>query len=446
MSRTAQIVYREEGDSHGERGRGWKITWSIAAQQPRFYQSANITIEAMTNAGVADELVADVGALMTSERDSLIALEDPEQTGTAERGALAEGVIGRRSLDFLVDTLQRTTTHALQAITLIAPRGHGNIVRADIVPKRMHDVDNVETTVALAEPLQLYTDESWTATTSLSTLFRTAAGAIRLSPLSEGTIADAWTALEPELENRLSVPLLLTGLKRQLLFMVEGGLSFPFAGACSWQLYETAKSLGIDLVVLAEEGHSLKQQPEFAHWCHDFVPIQCGYDAEFHARIVSAVKQYEQDSGRSADGLLTAYESYHIPVSTAAQQLGLSYEPLSAYEVATDKFKTSLSEGRKSYTASNVDEALHIARSETLPWPLIIKPCRGWASELVFKVDDIQQLEQFAPRMRSDSHGAQFVMEHYCSGPEVDINFVLYDGQVCFWGVVSSFFPFRNTS
>ncbi|EFQ89121.1 hypothetical protein PTT_14725, partial [Pyrenophora teres f. teres 0-1] len=171
------------------------------------------------------------------------------------------------------------------------------------------------------------------------------------------------------------------------------------------------------------------QQPEFGHWYHHFIPIQCGYDTEFPARIVSAVKQYEQDSGRSADGLLTAYESYHVAVATAAQQLGLSHEPLSAYEVATDKFKTSLSEGRKSYTASSVDQALHIARTEDLPWPLIIKPCRGWASELVFKVDDIEQLEQAAPRMRSDSHGAQFVMEHYCSGPEVDINFVLYNGE-----------------
>lgn len=171
MSRTAQIVCREEGGSHGERERGWKITWNIAAHKPRFYQLANITIEAITNAGAADELVADVGALTTSERGSLgisISLEDPDQTGTNERGALAEGVIERRSLGFLVDTLQRTTTtHAPQAITLIAPRGHGNIVRTDIVPKRMHDVDNVEATAALAEPLQLYTDESWTASTSL---------------------------------------------------------------------------------------------------------------------------------------------------------------------------------------------------------------------------------------------------------------------------------------
>ncbi|KAE8855436.1 hypothetical protein PTNB73_10093 [Pyrenophora teres f. teres] len=435
MSRTAQIVCREEGDSHGERESRWKITWSIAAHKPQFYQLANITIEAITNAGAADELLADVGALTTSLGIS-ISLEDPEQTGTAERGALAEGVIGRRSLGFLVDILQRTTTtHAPQAITLIAPRGHGNIMRADIVSKRMHDVDNVEATATLAEPLQLYTDESWTASTSLSTLFRTAAGAIRLSPLSVVSIADAWTALERELEKRLSLPLLLTGLKRRLLFMVEGGLGFPFGGACSWQLYETAKSLGIDLVVLAEEGHALKQQPEFGHWYHHFIPIQCGYDTEFPARIVSAVKQYEQDSGRSADGLLTAYESYHVAVATAAQQLGLSHEPLSAYEVATDKFKTSLSEGRKSYTASSVDQALHIARTEDLPWPLIIKPCRGWASELVFKVDDIEQLEQAAPRMRSDSHGAQFVMEHYCSGPEVDINFVLYNGEVCFWDI-----------
>ena len=26
-------------------------------------------------------------------------------------------------------------------------------------------------------------------------------------------------------------------------------------------------------------------------------------------------------------------------------------------------------------------------------------------------------------------------MEHYCDGPEVDINFVMYDGEVLFWGM-----------
>jgi D-alanine-D-alanine ligase-like ATP-grasp enzyme len=117
------------------------------------------------------------------------------------------------------------------------------------------------------------------------------------------------------------------------------------------------------------------------------------------------------------------------------QRKSWASEPISAYEIATNKFKTSIFEGRKSFKASNVEEALHIARTEDVPWPIIIKPCRGWASELVFKVDNVQQLEEAAPRMRSDRHGTEFVMEHYCDGPEVDINFVMYDGDVIFWGM-----------
>ena len=58
-------------------------------------------------------------------------------------------------------------------------------------------------------------------------------------------------------------------------------------------------------------------------------------------------------------------------------------------------------------------------------------------------MDDIEQLESCASRMNcSAAHGTEFVMEPYCDGPEVDINFVMYDGEVLFWGeypLVSAF-------
>ena len=312
----------------------------IAAGQ-RFFQSADVIFEPI-------EAPAAFTLRDTDLRISLL----PEG-GSGSGSEIQSSDLGRLNFEFLLETLETSIT-ATRAVELVAPRGNGNIIRSNILPNRMHDVEHVERTAALAQPL------------------------------------------------------LAAGLERQTIVIVEGGDTFPFEGACSAQLYEAGKSLGIDIVVLAVEGHDLQRRPEFAHWFKASIPVECGYDAGFPARIVAAVKQYGKESSRPIDGIVTTYESYHVAVSTAAEELGLPCDLISAYEIATNKFKTSIFEGRKSFTASNVKEALHIARTEDVPWPIIIKPCRGWASELVFKVDDIQQLEEAAPRMRSDRHGTEF--------------------------------------
>ncbi|KAM3420965.1 hypothetical protein BST61_g4197 [Cercospora zeina] len=410
----------------------WSITWALAGETP-FYQSANVLLE---------PLDVDAGG-GGGGREGRWVLVHP---GSDADEVLSADTVGRLAVEFLGDTLLGRAP-ARHAIKLVGPRGRGNVVRADFLAKRMHDVEHVAATVTLAEPLQLFDpDVRWAEAEGsstappppLRTLLRTAGGAVRLRqpPPVVAPQHAWWAALDGELENRLSVPLVCPGLRRQTVFLVEGGLGLPFGGACSWQLYETAKALGVDLIVLAAGAHVLNQRAEFAHWYHRFVAID-GADApaDLAAQLVAAVRQHEAETGRKADALLTTYESHHVAVSTAAAQLGLPCEPVAAYDVVTDKFKTSVAEGRVAYTASSADEALHIARTEPVPWPLILKPCRGWASELVFKVDDIEQLARAVPRMKSESHGAAFVMEHYCRGPEVDINFVLYDGEVLFWEI-----------
>jgi biotin carboxylase len=116
----------------------------------------------------------------------------------------------------------------------------------------------------------------------------------------------------------------------------------------------------------------------------------------------------------------------------AATDLGLPCEVASAFWIATNKYRMSDFEGHKAFRATSIDEALHIAENNDLPWPIIVKPCNGWGSEDVFKVDSIVELRQQVARMNSDRHGTEFVMEHYCDGPEVDVNIVMYDGEITF--------------
>jgi biotin carboxylase len=67
-----------------------------------------------------------------------------------------------------------------------------------------------------------------------------------------------------------------------------------------------------------------------------------------------------------------------------------------------------------------------------LEYPFIVKPCKGFLSEGVFKIHSPEELASAIGSVNLDRHGAEFVLEAYCDGPEVDINFVLSEGELLF--------------
>lgn len=177
--------------------------------------------------------------------------------------------------------------------------------------------------------------------------------------------------------------------------------------------------------------------PKYRHWRKAFVPLelQLEPDAGFADRIADAVRSYEGH----VDGILTFRDHYKLPVAEAAQQLSLPTYPASAYAIATDKFRTSVSEGRTAYQASSAEEAVRIVQKHRLDFPLVIKPCNGFLSEGVFRVENISQLQAGAQAIDTDRHGKEFVIEKYCDGPEVDTNVVLCDGEVIFFEASDDF-------
>lgn len=406
----------------------WKASWKVAAsatvQTGQSFQSSDVIFER--------DSVPNNFASRGSR--SLVYLETTE----GERTELQAADIGHpKALEFLIDTLEATAQRGQEdrtAIKLVAPADQGNIIRADILRQRMQDLEYIEKTETFAQPLQQYDGQRWTTTTDLVAMIRSSAGAIRLraAPSTTRTVDEALLTLENELHNRLPSPLAIPGLRRRTLAFLEGSELLPDTGGCATQFYSAAESLGIDVVVLGVQGHWL-QGAEYSHWRKAFIPIEFGHDADFPSRIVAAVKKHPEP----VEAILTCFDSYHVAVSRAAVELGLPYEPTAAYEKATDKFKLSAFEGRKCFMAASVEDIIKIARTEDLPWPVIIKPCRGWGSELVFRVDNTEQLAAIANRMHSASHGTDFVIEPYCDGPEVDINFAIYDGEVLFWGLLS---------
>ncbi|ORY06125.1 ATP-grasp domain-domain-containing protein [Clohesyomyces aquaticus] len=335
------------------------------------------------------------------------------------------------SFQFLLDCLASTISNGKwvsRRVNLVAPRTSGNIVRSDIIPLRMVDMECVKEVRSLATPLEHFSGRPLDASADLLTLVSECAGGIILETAPNEQIADLMLQnVQLELHNRLSFPWVVPGLQRKTIAILEGSTVHPSRGGTAENIYGAAKALGIDVVVLAVQGHWL-EGPEYAHWRKAFVPIKFGFDAEFPARIVSAVKQ----SGVEVDGLFTIFDCFQMAISAAAEELGFPAEPASAFEIATNKYKMSAFEGHEAFRAASADEALNIAATQTLPYPIIVKPCNGWGSEDVFKVDDAADLARQVGRINTDRHGAEFVMEHYCDGPEIDVNIVLYDGEILF--------------
>jgi hypothetical protein len=346
---------------------------------------------------------------------------------------------------FLAETLraiQQATPSYARIAKFIIPLTEGQIVRSDIVPRRLVDFELVESAVSFAEPLQHYRGQplSNEQLYDLHSIFRasTAGLILRNEPGLSGE-ADCHVLsplVDKELINRLSFPWIINRpILRKRLAIVEGGFGHPDQCGTGPNIYLAAKALGINIIVLDNTGHWL-EGPEFSDWRESFIPTILAQppDEGLADRIVASVQSYEG----KVDGVITFCDAYQVSVAKAAQRLGFATPGPEAYEIATNKYNLSIFEGRDAYRLSGPTQALKLAASDEVNYPAILKPCNGWCSEGVERVDSIWDFLRALERIQSAAasrHGNEFVIEPYCSGPEVDANFVLQDGEILFFEV-----------
>lgn len=346
------------------------------------------------------------------------------------------------ALRFVLDCLSAAADEHGSVARLVVPQSPGYIVRSDIIPLRLLDCLPVASTVSLSKVHQYFDGKPVSLETmqQLPDTLAAAAGGMILKPASSigiSTLDSLLDTLDIELRNRLSFPWISTQVpRRKTLAIVDGGISSPDHGGTGVSIYAAAAALGIDMVVFDNPGHWI-EGPRYAHWRKAFIPLEVKLhpDADFASKIVEAVRLYEGQ----IDGIVSFRDHFKVPVAEAALRLGLPTYPPSAYAIATDKFKTSVSEGHHAYRASSFEQAINIVQEHHLEFPLIIKPTNGFLSEGVFRVEDIPQLETGIQSINADRHGKEFVIEKYCEGPEVDANFVLCDGQVVFFEASDDF-------
>ncbi|KAI1768679.1 ATP-grasp domain-containing protein [Hypoxylon sp. FL1150] len=382
--------------------------WSIVdTREGQLWQSVDVIVTC-ENAGL------EIPVLPGSFSSTSMSWTDGTNTDVSQfLSNLARGIRGEHGRDKTCCGIAK----------LLLPTTSGHLVRDDIIPMRMVDCPDIIQTCVFSPPrarLAAWTSECQGSPT-FDKVLQCAIAGIELCSLDH-SIMHQLDSLEAQMRNRLAFPWVLHSLKpKQTLIMVKGALRPPQFNGTGSDIYSTAQQLGIEIVVLDRPGHWL-QNPEFQDLIKEFIPLDPDRDTNLPQRIVNAVSQY----GKEVSGITTFFESYAPAVAQAALQLGLPTEPPEALRIAADKFETSLAAGHTAHRVTNEHDVHQLISSNQLNYPVIVKPCTGWSSEGVSKAVDSTGVIHAT---NFDRHKS-FVIEEYCSGPEVDANLVLLDGEL----------------
>lgn len=354
-------------------------------------------------------------------------------------------------LDFLTSALgclPENHPEDVAAVKLLVPTVDMYVSRSDAIEMRMKDCVLVEQARSFVEPLQHI--KAATHSIEVNDFAAICAGSIGGVQLRSYDPGETWLQLgnlEEQFVNRLSYGWLSSRpLARKRLAFIQGRAD----AEGSIEMWRSAKALGIALVVFDAQGHWL-QDPKWSDLREAFVPMDITPDQELPARIVQAVRSY----GKPFHGIMTVSDARLSAAARAAQQMSFATNPADAYDIAGDKYLTRKLEpsASESFQCTDVGQAHDRLKNASLPslrYPLIVKPCTGWGSECVTRVDDDDMLIEAVAKACSRHDNSAFastgcVVEPYISGPEFDANFVLLNGDVLFFEIADDY-PSRGDS
>ncbi|WQF88001.1 Putative ATP-grasp, subdomain 1 protein [Colletotrichum destructivum] len=343
--------------------------------------------------------------------------------------------------NFLLDGTRKE--HSL--VKLLLPVWSGYVVQSDFLERRMVDCLNVTEVRGFVVPGQHVQGLSADAyeSMSLSDLLSYCYGAVVMAPSCAAAVQKSAALLDEELTKRLSFAWLSPNpIPRKRLAFVGAAPLSKFKGYAA-----AAAALNIALVVL-DVPEQVVARDEYAHLREEFVPVDLTADAGLARRLADAVSEM-QGAGKRFDGIMSVDEHLLGIVSQAATLLGFPTSPPAAIALAQNKFQTRQLDDNAyaRLLRSPADLEALLAEKDSgrapPPYPLIVKPCKGWSSEGVWKVANERELRARVPMLWQDLfadwHGREFVVEAYVDGPEVDANMALVDGEVAFFEVNDDF-------
>ncbi|OAQ99479.1 hypothetical protein LLEC1_02334 [Akanthomyces lecanii] len=347
---------------------------------------------------------------------------------------------------FVQDAVQRNLhrySTSITALKLLLPTVTGYAVRSDIVERRFLTCQLAEQVADFTTPRQHIQAFEYNEDFSFQYALSTAVGAISLKALpgaDRGLVERAMFSLEVDIKARLSFPWIVDKpLPRKRLALVDGK-SYPEVSTAPLGIYRAAKSLGIELVVIDREGHWTGDAAG-DEWCDEFIACDLTLDDGLADRIAAALS-----SSKGPIHNVTTYSDKLLPdTAKAAEKVGLFTSPAGAMDICHDKQRTrelATPAGFQILTSKGVEDLTRQLASLTSPleYPLIVKPIIGYSSEGVTRVSSESQLLD-AVRINEETFpDIGSLIEPYISGPEVDANFVLMDGELV-WGEINDDFP-----
>ncbi|KAI1027290.1 hypothetical protein LB504_008112 [Fusarium proliferatum] len=333
--------------------------------------------------------------------------------------------------------------HAIKGLikVLLVPRD-GYLCRRDILQLRMVHSDCIESVVPFQVEGKPYPAVPQSETNLLSLLQSSPGALICKRSIQSARGLEAFDLVDREVNERLSFEWVIPDKPPALTVAVVGGrplFDSTTGGYGSEGPFDAARALGIAVVVLDRPGHFM-EGPKYSHLRDDFIAVDMTSDDCLPQRLTAAVK------GHKIDGIITFSDEYVIATAKAAEMLNLETEPVDSiitahYKDATRKvLNTPNMQSLRLESAADLDSEEISKTLETLKYPLVIKPCRGGASRGVKKVQNHQRLREAIDQLENDGltkYG--ILLETYISGPEIDANIALWDGELMFAEITDDF-------
>ncbi|KAK3388393.1 hypothetical protein B0T20DRAFT_448634 [Sordaria brevicollis] len=345
----------------------------------------------------------------------------------------------------------RLSDYNISIFTLLFPKSMGYAVRSNLLEHRLQDcpigIARIDDRLIARELKSIWWTRHLTTdgpSANLPLLAEHAAGIVQWrdvpSTIPFVELHQHLGNITNELHTRLhNVPGLLPEppIMEKTVALIRGRPNLMTGGP----VYAAAKALGLQLVIVDEPGHWLEANTlENLKLREAFLPTDMTEDDGLVDRILLSFKRY----GEPIDGVFTLSDNFFVTVAQVADKLGLPCGPVAAYETAVDKYQSRMLQDSPGQTArvSSLDE-LHALLAVpahghqplfTPTFPMIVKPTKGWSSECVSKVTNIGDLTT-AVQKATSRHGSAAVIEPFYDGPEIDVNFVLLDGEILFFEI-----------
>lgn len=362
------------------------------------------------------------------------------------------------ALGYIRQVIRHATVGQTLLLKFVIPVQPGYIVRGDWIEERMRFCKLSAVAESFVCPGQFCGGEPARASDHhpgrrLACLFQASAGVVQAADLDLGMMLPqslVTKLLDDEMAQRLAWPWTVPESVKPRRVVIVGEKRAP--QECE-RFYQASKGCGVSIVVMDRPGHWMEDPdgPGKTRREH-FVQFSGFTFNTLTDRVVEAVRALPYH----VDGIFSTMDALHAGVAQAAEILGLPTVGSEAFRKATNKFDTRQMQKTAFMTLiSNVDELksrLHEGDDQhTLQYPLIVKPTHSDGSYGVSKAANERELHaavHHAIESTRNRHTNVFgsleadtkvVIETYCEGPEVDVNFVLWDGELLFSEVVDNF-------